>query len=198
MSDNSLLIDAIGYIDDAYLEKYFEMKEDVVCRRKKHRISVIKRYVSIAACICIIVTVFVWFPYTLKKQMWETYETMGKFHVTDSESTQERSRVIGAISDENIDDYLGLSELGTVVIADTLKNAMESVNEDELIFFTVKLTETTNKEKAYIYDSFVKELGVTEDYMQEGVLYLTKNRIEALECPPDLALVLSLGVYPYE
>ena len=55
------------------------------------------------------------------------------------------------------------------------------------------MTETGGKETSYIYEALVKKLNAKEDYMETGVVFITKNQIKSLECPGDLAIILSLA-----
>ncbi len=55
MSDNCLLMDAIGYVDDAYLKKYFSMKETFSTKKQNRKRNIIIKWSAVAACLCLIV-----------------------------------------------------------------------------------------------------------------------------------------------
>ena len=180
MSDRYLLMDAISYVDDTYLKKYFEMKE-VFTSKKKKRVSMIRWRASIAASFCLIVSVLFTALYLQKHQQSSV--------VTPLKNT------IWASSEEvdNVEEYFGLSQTGTVIITDSLGAAMERVKDEDTTLFAVLLTETGGKETSYIYESFVRKLNAKEDYMETGIVFLTKSQIKSLECPGDLAVILSLA-----
>lgn len=49
-----------------------------------------------------------------------------------------------------------------------------------------------------VYETFVKPLGVEEDYLGAGIIFVTKEQLRELVCPEGLALVLSLAARPAE
>ncbi len=53
MSDNCLLMEAIDYVDDAYLKKYFAMKKERSIAKAKRR-RVVKWSLTMAACLTIV------------------------------------------------------------------------------------------------------------------------------------------------
>lgn len=180
MSDNYLLMDAISYVDDTYLKKYFDMKE-MLASKKKKRVGMIRRSASIAACLCLVVSMLFTALYFRKHQQSSVVKPLKD---TIWASPEE---------DDNIEDYFKLSQTGTIIITASLEAAMERVKDEDSTLFAVLLTETGGKETSYIYDSFVKKLNAKEDYMETGIVFLTKSQIKSLECPGDLAIILSLA-----
>ena len=57
--------------------------------------------------------------------------------------------------------------------------------------FAVLVTETTGASEEVVYETFVKPLGVEEDYLGAGIIFVTKEQLRELVCPEGLALVLS-------
>ena len=185
MSDNYLLMDAISYVDDTYLKKYFEMKE-VLASKKNKRAGMIKWGASIAACLCLVVSMLFTVLYFQKHQQSSVVKPLKDTIWASPEA------------DDNIEDYFGFSQTGTVIITDSLEATMERVKDEDSTLFAVMLTETSGKETSYIYESLVKKLNAKDDYMETGVVFLTKNQIKSLECPGDLAIILSLAEKPDE
>ena len=62
--------------------------------------------------------------------------------------------------------------------------------------FAVLVTETTGASEEVVYETFVKPLGVEEDYLGAGIIFVTKEQLRELVCPEGLALVLSLAARP--
>ncbi len=86
-------------------------------------------------------------------------------------------------------------EEGEIAINLNLKEAMEaSTNPADR--FAVRVGETTFKDREEVYKEFILPLGAEEDYMENGVVYLTKSQIENLRCPEDMTIRLMLSVPP--
>ncbi|MBQ7968548.1 MAG: hypothetical protein IJ292_01865 [Clostridia bacterium] len=60
MSDSCLLFDAIGYVDDIYLKKYFEMEQNFF-EKKKHRQRIMRLATAVASLSIVFVSVMVIF-----------------------------------------------------------------------------------------------------------------------------------------
>lgn len=67
-------------------------------------------------------------------------------------------------------------------------------SDNEKNLFAVLVTEMTGATPEEVYNTFVKPLNINEEYLDTGVIYLSENQINTLECPPDFSLVLSLAV----
>lgn len=186
MSDNCFLMQAIDYVDDEYLKKYFNMKESIASKKSKKKIRVIRWSVSVAACLCL---VFV------------TIISINLLHVHEQNNPIiQPHNIVWADStvNESIIDYYNQATLGTVVITDTLKTSMADTNYNKSTLFAVRVTDTTGSEITHIYNSFIKKLNAREDYLASGIIFLTRSQIDSLECPPDLAIILSLASNPNE
>lgn len=169
------LMSAIGGISDRHIEEFAVVKP--VETQKNTWLKII----SMAACICLVVTAVIGLQNILDQQEQTPIVTPpGKTIWGDS------------ASGDKVEDYFELTDLGTIVITKSLKTAMEGV-EDESTLFAVLVTETTSNDNEYVYNSFIKALNVNEDYMESGIIFITESQINDLKCPSDLALILSLA-----
>lgn len=98
------------------------------------------------------------------------------------------------------------SEKGVVLLTESLQDAVSwpSSNAGQLVgtgtgtapderLFAVLVTETTGASEEVVYETFVKPLGVEEDYLGAGIIFVTKEQLRELVCPEGLALVLVAG-----
>ena len=100
--------------------------------------------------------------------------------------------------DQQYDDsYYKQATVGSIVITDSLKNAINN-SDNPLDLFAVTVIEATSIDRNVIYNTFVQPLNVDEDYLNSGIVYLTQTQIESLKCPSEFALILSLAIKPYE
>lgn len=171
------LMRAIGSISDRHIEEFAVVKP--VAAQKYTWLKI----VSMAACICFVVTAGLGLTKILNRHDAEQIS-----NTTPSEKTIWGSPA----SSDPVEDYWEQTDTGTIVITKSLKTAMERI-EDESARFAVFVTETTGKEREYVYNSFISALNVKESYMESGIIFLTMSQIRSLECPPDLALILSLA-----
>lgn len=176
------LMGAIGGISDRHVVEFAEVKPVAV-----HKTLWIKA-ASAAACLCLIVTGTVFF---LQKDSPDTPPH-------DVSAPTQKGEIIWGIGtgDFEYQDYTALAKKGEIVIANPLKNAMNHPENAEDIF-AVSVIEATGADKETIYNTFVKPLNLEEDYLESGIVFATKEQIEAFVCPKNLALVLSLGVAHY-
>ena len=58
---------------------------------------------------------------------------------------------------------------------------------------SILITETTGIPKEEIYKKFVLPLGAEESYMKNGIIFLTRKQLEKIECPDNMAIILSLA-----
>ncbi len=66
MSDNNLLMEAIDYVDDSYLAKYFNIKEKIAQNKRKKTTKVWIKY-AIAACLCFcVICVAIYTPHIIE------------------------------------------------------------------------------------------------------------------------------------
>ncbi len=113
-------------------------------------------------------------------------------------SVSQPLKVIWANSDDQIwKDYTEQSTKGTIILADELKIMMEK-SENAADIFAVRVTDTTGASDEDIFNTFVKPLGIDEEYIETGVIFATAEQIKSFVCPSNLALVLYFAVKPYE
>lgn len=113
-------------------------------------------------------------------------------------SVSQPQKVIWANSDDQIwKDYTEQSAKGSIILADELKTVMER-SESPADIFAVRVTDTTGASEEDIYNTFVKPLGIDEEYLETGNIYATAEQINSFVCPSNLALVLYFAVKPYE
>ena len=94
------------------------------------------------------------------------------------------------------------ASMGKVVFTDSLQNAViiltpseqnkPSVADDECVF-AVFVTETTGLSKEIIYRDFVLPLGAEEEYLDSGIVFLTREQLKEIKCPNNFAIILSLA-----
>ena len=103
---------------------------------------------------------------------------------------------------QEIERYYDQATAGNIVITESLKNAVavltpSSQNKppetDEKSVFAILITETTGIPKEEIYKKFVLPLGAEESYMKNGIIFLTRKQLETIECPDNMAIILSLA-----
>lgn len=94
------------------------------------------------------------------------------------------------------------ASMGKVVFTDSLQNAViiltpsdqnKQPEIDEKSVFAVLVTETTGVSKEIIYRDFVLPLGVKEEYLDSGIVFLTRKQLKEIKCPNNLAIILSLA-----
>lgn len=86
-------------------------------------------------------------------------------------------------------DTESVMEKGTVKVSKFLYQAlMKSDSPSEV--FSVYVIEKTGAAKQDIYDSFISKAGVEENFLQNRFIYVTREQIEELVCPKDMAFVL--------
>lgn len=98
--------------------------------------------------------------------------------------------------------YITQASKGEIVITESLLNAAfmltpsgpDEPNDESAYLLAVFVMETTGASKDEIYEKFILPLGVKEDYMKSGIIYITKKQLYSIECPDDLAVILSLAV----
>lgn len=101
-----------------------------------------------------------------------------------------------------IEKYYDQATEGNVVITESLQSVFAiltpseqnkpSVADDECVF-AVLVTETTGVSKEIIYRDFVLPLGVKEEYLDSGIVFLTRKQLKEIKCPNNLAIILSLA-----
>ncbi len=87
--------------------------------------------------------------------------------------------------------YNPVAKKGEVVIGKNLERALE-LSTDPADYFAVSLEEATGVEKEVLYREIVLPMGAKEEFMGKGVVYLTRDQIEKLECPAGMSIVLKL------
>ena len=163
------LMHAIGGISDRYVAEFAEVRPVTPKRCRRHRLG------ALAACVCLALTA-IWA---------ESADAAGLA------ACMERS------------------EKGVVLLTESLQDAVSwpSSNAGQLVgtgtgtapderLFAVLVTETTGASEEVVYETFVKPLGVEEDYLGAGIIFVTKEQLRELVCPEGLALVLSLAARP--
>ncbi len=180
--NGKIFMAAMGNINDRYIMEFADVKP----LKKPHSIFVTK-ILPIAACLCLILTISV---------LWDSHNNAPKGNIPGETDTA--IIVWGdGIGDNSIEKYGDKATKGTIFITDSLKKAMsDSKNDNDR--FAVIITELTGASANDVYNKFVKPLGVTEEYLETGIIFITEKQISTLECPSDLSLVLSLAVKPYE
>ncbi|MBR4852213.1 MAG: hypothetical protein IKV01_01275 [Clostridia bacterium] len=103
---------------------------------------------------------------------------------------------------QEIEECYRHASIGKVVIADSLQNAVivltpseqnkPSVADDECVF-AVLVTETTGASKEEIYRDFILPLGAEEEYLDSGIIFLTREQLKEIKCPNNFAIILSLA-----
>lgn len=203
------IMNAIEGISDQYIIKFAEIKRGV--RPKAMWIKI----AAVAACLCfaVISTALLlkntepqggrpsaYIPQESEANSSQSSSKPNVGNISKGEETNapQPGETIWANGGDQIwKDYAEQSVKGSIILADELKIMMErSGNAADV--FAVWITDTTEASREEIYNSFVKPLGIDEEYMETGVIFVTAEQINAMVCPPELALVLRLGTIPYE
>lgn len=168
------IMDAIGGISDRHIEE-FAVVEPVIKRS-----TIWKRGLLVAGLALVL--------------LWKQYSI---YVPTNGFEQEECGKEIwnSAANNDEVAMYIEQSTMGTIIITESLETAIEEEDGDG-VCFVILVTETTGKSREYIYESFVKNLKKLPgnwDYMEKGIVYLEKEQIQSLECPPDLGLILSLA-----
>ena len=180
MSGNVLMA-AMGNINDRYIMEFAEVKPI-----KKHHSALLTKILPLAACLCVVI-------------MSAILLTQNGNAPQGNQSGDLANNVIwgNGVSDNVVEEYGDKAAKGTIILAESLENALKnSDNEDDL--FAVMVTEMTGAAPNDVYNTFVKPLNVNEKYLETGIIFISEEQIAELECPSDLSLVLSLAIKPYE
>lgn len=212
------LMNAIGGISDQYIIKFAEVKPAVKPK------AMWMKAAAVAACLCLAVIGTVLFmkniepkngrPSVYMPEESETNVTQASSKPGDDISQDSKPDIdvsqgaetnapqpgetIWAYGEDQIwKDYTEQSVKGSIILADELKIMMER-SENPADVFAVRITDTAGASEEEIYNTFVKPLGINENYMETGIIFVTAEQINSLTCPSELALVLYLVVKPYE
>ena len=179
------LMHAIGGISDRYVAEFAEVRPVTPKRCRRHRLG------ALAACVCLALTAIVWVVYNAAP------------FPSDRAIWAESADAAGLAA------CMERSDKGVVLFTESLKDAVSwpSSNAGQLVgtgtgtapderLSAVLVTETTGASEEVVYETFVKPLGVEEDYLGAGIIFVTKEQLRELVCPEGLALVLSLAARP--
>lgn len=202
------LMNAIGGIGDQYIIKFAEVKPAVKPKAMWIKIA------AVAACLCFAIIVTALFMKNIEPQgsrpsayipeESETNAPQGSSKPNtdisqgaETSAPQPGETIWAHDGDQIWKDYSEQSVKGSIILADELKIMMEK-SENAADVFAVRITDTAGASREEIYNTFVKPLGIDEEYMKTGVIFVTEEQINTLVCPSELALVLYLVVKPYE
>ncbi len=82
-------------------------------------------------------------------------------------------------------------EMGKVEVCYCLLETMET-SENAADVYAVRLTEGSGVEKDVIYKTVVQPLGVDEDFLENNVVFLTREQIEHFKCPNNMSILLCI------
>ena len=180
MSGKALMI-AMGNINDRYIMEFAEVKPI-----KRHHSALLTRFLPLAACLCIVIMSAILF--------------IQNDNVPQGNQSGDLANNIiwgNGVGDNVVEAYGDKAAKGTLIIAESLENALKnSNNENDL--FAVMVTEMTGAAPNDVYNTFIKPLNVNEKYLETGIIFVSEEQIAELECPSDLSLILSLAIKPYE
>lgn len=206
MSGNTMMA-AIGNIDDRYVMEFAE-----VMPLKKPTASIVKWFLPLAGCLSAACLALILLPvirgggqnnpphiYVPGTTVPFTNEATvpGTMPPTVTDDATPGKVIWGTAGpgDFSGDNYEDTAEKGKIVIAKELREAMRtSSNKKDL--FAVRVKEMPGTPLDYVYDTFVKPLGVEESFMEKGILFMTADQIAAAECPSDFWLIFYLAVNP--
>lgn len=164
------LMDAIGELDDGYIEEFAEIKPP---RR-------IWRYLSAAACIALLFTLaLIW--------------ARGG-HTGTIEPSVPYEKVIWAVQGGSVSaDCSEQAKAGEIVITAQLGYALsKSENPDDV--FAVFVGETTGAAPEQIYEEFIKPLGIYEEYLDRRVIFATQEQVNGIASSKKFGIVLDLAI----
>lgn len=177
-----VLMAAIGDINDRYVMEFAEVQPI-----KKHCSVLVTKILLFAACLCIVVMSVVFMMQNHNIPQGSDPGDISTGNVIWGEG----------VGDNVVEEYGDQAIKGTIVIAESLKNAMTNSDNGKDLF-AVMVTEMTGATPNDVYNTFIKPLNLNEEYLNTGIIYVSENQINTLECPSDFSLVLSLAVKPYE
>lgn len=168
-----VLMEAIGDIDESYIMEFADVKE-----QKVRKIDVFKKFLAIAASVVLVVL---------------TSMVVGKImNPSVVPPTIDREQVVwrqGNMSQYGEEFDFSKLVTGNIYIGDSLADAFWNFPAEETVF-AVSISEETGASKEEVYEQFVKQLGVAEEYMESGVIFATKEQIEGFSCPADMLILL--------
>ncbi|MCM1307328.1 MAG: hypothetical protein NC223_01875 [Butyrivibrio sp.] len=202
------LMSAINGIDDRYIIKFAEVKPEIKTKAMWLKIA------AVAACLCFAVTGTALFmknieprgsrpsAYIPEGSETNASQSSSKPNTDVSQSVETSAPQPGETiwagdGDQIWKDYSEQAVKGSIILADELKAVMEK-SDNTADVFAVRVTDTAGASKEEIYNAFVKPLGIAEEFMESDVIFVTAEQINALVCPPELALVLYLKIKPYK
>lgn len=176
------IMTAMGSINDRYIMEFAEVKPI-----KKHYSVFVAKILPLAACLCVVIMTAIFL-------MQNNSVPQG-----NQPGNVPNNNVIwgNGVGDNVVEEYGDEATKGTIIIAESLENAMKN-SDDEKDLFAVMVTEMTGATPNDVYNTFVKPLNINEEYLETGVIFVSETQIIALECPSDFSLVLSLAIKPYE
>ena len=177
-----VIMAAMGNINDRYIMEFAEVKPI-----KKHYFAFVKKILPLVACLCIVIMSAIFL-------MQNKNVPQG-----NQPGNVPNNNIIwgNGVGDNIVEQYGDEAATGTIIIAESLKNAIEN-SDNEKDLFAVMVTEMTGATPNDVYNTFVKPLNVNEEYLETGVIFVSEKQITALECPSNFSLVLSLAIKPYE
>lgn len=168
-----LLMEAIGDIDESYIMEFVAVKE-----QKVRKIGVFKKYLALAASIVMVVS---------------TSMVVGKIMSPSVVTpTIDMEQVIwrqGNMSQYGEEFDFSKLVTGNIYIGESLEDAFWNYPAEATVF-AVSISEETGSSKKEVYERFVKQLDVAEEYMESGVVFATKEQIEGFSCPDDMLILL--------
>ena len=164
------LMDAIGELDDGYIEEFAEVKPP---RR-------IWGYLSAAACIALLFTLaLIW--------------TRGG-HTGTIEPSVPYEKVIWAVQGGTVSaDSTEQAKAGEIVITAQLGYALAK-SKDPNDVFAVFVDETTGAAPEQIYEEFIKPLGIYEEYLDRRVIFATQEQVNGISSSERFGIVLDLAI----
>ena len=179
------LMKAIGDIDDRHIEKSMFAEKKIASKTVKNIYALVA-----SICVFILCSALVYGYYL------SICPSDGGGNVVSSETEDENTTPIIDIrkvvwrtevhSFEAI-DYEKITG-GMTVVAPSLKGAFEQYTDEDVVFaiFVEKVLGSHSE----VYNSFIKEAGVAEEYMEMGLIYATRQQVEKLSCDRNIAVVL--------
>lgn len=170
------LMNAISGISDRHITEFAVVRPVVWLRNRRLKIALA------AACLCFALTGL---AFLLNR---------GGAAYVDKTDMPQPGMIIwgGGFGDNEWNDYTDIAQMGCVTVAPVLESAMDDPGNGGGIF-AVSVTEAGGASKESVYREFVEPLNVYEKYMENGIIFATKEQIESFVCPSDMAIVLSLA-----
>lgn len=117
-----------------------------------------------------------------------TYESTGNI-LTENMASGDRDKYMVIINSFFLGAQNPLS--GYVCITEQLMDIYRIEKETERLI-AVYVEERSGISEIRVYEEFIKPLNVSENYMRNGVIYISPKQMTGLTCPKDMMIVLDV------